>query len=339
MGILGDLWNILFSLETVTGTVRLAVPLLLAALGGVFSERSGVVNIALEGIMLSAAFATVLAIHALTHPAVGPLPAGPYADDPALRALAPWVGVLAGVGVGVLTALVHAVVTVTAKADQIVSGVGINLLAVGSTQFLCFKFFASTSNSPVVESIHPWRLGTLGESAVGKLFLGYSPLVYVAVLVLAAAHGVLFHTTFGLRLRAVGEHPRAAATLGVSVAGKRYAGVVVSGALAGLGGAYLANDVAQFTQNMTAARGYIALAAMILGKWTPFGSLGACLLFAFAQKFQFALRGARSPALQSIPAQFTDMIPYLLTILVLAGLVGRAKAPAAVGKPYEEAEA
>ncbi|MBI5367051.1 MAG: ABC transporter permease [Planctomycetes bacterium] len=316
--------------------VRLSIPLLLAALGGLFSERSGVVNIALEGIMLNGAFATVAVTHALTHPAVGALPAGPWAGDAALAPLAPWVGVAAGILAGVLTALVHALVTVTAKADQIVSGVGINLLAVGTTQFLCFRLFQSTSNSPTVPSIGPLDLGPIQDGAWGRLLLGYSPLAYLAFGVLLAAHLVLFHTTFGLRLRAVGEHPRAADTLGVSVAGFRYAGVLISGGLAGLAGAYLASDVAQFTQNMTAGKGYIALAAMILGKWTPFGALGACFLFAFAQKFQFALRGAPSPSLQAIPSQFTDMIPYLLTILVLAGLVGRAKAPAALGKPYEE---
>ncbi|MBI3273196.1 MAG: ABC transporter permease [Planctomycetes bacterium] len=338
MNLLADLWHILWSVETLTGTIRLSIPLLLAALGGVFSERSGVVNIALEGIMLNAAFATVLATHALTHPAVGEVPGGPFAD-PDLLVFGMWSGVAAGMAAGVLTALIHAVVTVTAKADQIVSGVGVNLLAIGSTQFLCFKFFGSTSNSPTIPAIRPWDLGDFGQSFLGQVLFGYSPLVYLAFGVLALAHVVLFRTTFGLRLQAVGEHPRAADTLGVSVGRMRYAGVLLSGALAGLGGAYLTSDVAQFTQNMTAGRGYIALAAMILGKWTPGGALGACLLFAFAQKFQFALRGAPSPLLQSIPSQFTDMIPYLLTILVLAGLVGRARAPAALGKPYEASEA
>ncbi len=302
-GLLEELIQILGRWDVLSGTFRLAVPLVLAALGGLFSERAGVINIALEGIMLNAAFAAVTAVH--------------YSGSP-------WLGVVVGIGAGVLTAFVHGLVTITGKADQIISGVGINLTAVGLTQFLCSVIFQSSSNSPMVPTLTP--------------IFGFSPLAFVTILLVAAGHVLLYRTPFGLRLRAVGEHPQAADTLGVRVQAMRYAGVLLSGALAGLGGVYLAMDSAQFVQNMTAGRGYIALAAMIFGKWTPVGALFACLLFGLTMKLQFTLKAATSDVIRKIPSQFWEALPYAVTIVVLAGFVGKAVPPAAVGRPYEKTE-
>ena len=288
----------------------MATPLILAALGGMFSERSGVVNIALEGILLTGAFASVVATW--------------YTGDP-------WAGALAGVLAGMLVALLHAVVTVTFKADQIVSGVAINLLAAGATQFLMWIIWDSSSNSPSVAGMAHWMLPeSWGVSArVFNTVLGhYSPLVYVTLLTIAAAHVVLWRTRFGLRLRATGEHPEAVDTLGVHVRRMRYSGVLLSGALAGLGGAFLALNTHQFVKNMSAGRGYIALAAMIFGRWNPVGAAAACLLFGYAEAVQMGLQG------QHVPSQFVQMIPYALTMVALVGVMGRARPPAQLGKPY-----
>ncbi len=319
MEFFAELSAVLFRPDTLSGTVRLAIPLLLAALGGVFSERAGVVNIALEGTMLNGAFAAITATH--------------YTGNP-------WLGVLAGIAAGVATAALHAAVTVWAKADQIISGVGINLTAVGLTQFLCSVIFHSSSNSPMVATISPfWKADPEHPSALGTIFLSYSPIAYLALALVAVSHVVLYRTAFGLRLRAVGENPQAADTLGIHVPAMRWSGVLIGGALAGLGGVYLAVDSAQFVQNMTAGRGYIALAAMIFGKWTPVGALAACLLFGFAMKMQFSLMGAaNAPSLKEIPSQFWEALPYVVTIVVLAGFVGKAVPPAAIGRPYEKTE-
>ncbi len=288
----------------------MATPLILASLGGLFSERSGVVNIALEGILLTGAFASILATY--------------YTGDP-------WVGVVAGVFAGILVSLIHAAVAVIFKADQIVSGVAINLLAAGATQFLTWITWGSSSNSPTVEGMAHWSLPEAwGPVARGiNVIIGhYPPLVYVALVAVAVAHVVLWHTPFGLRLRATGEHPAAVDALGVSVKKMRFAGVLLSGALAGLGGAFLALNTHQFVKNMSAGRGYIALAAMIFGKWNPVGAAAACLLFGYAEAVQMGLQG------QQVPSQFVQMIPYILTMIALVGVIGRARPPAALGKPY-----
>lgn len=318
MDLAADLMGLVCRADTVAGTFRLAVPLVLAALGGLFSERSGVVNIALEGIMLHGAFSAVAVTHVTG---------------------SPWLGVVAGVAAGVLTGCVHAYVTITAGADQIISGVGINLTAIGLTQFLCSVVFESASNSPTIPTLRPWFGADGVEASPGMaLWSGTSPLAFVAVALVFVSHVVLYRTPFGLRLRAVGEHPTAADTMGIPVGRTRYLGVMISGGLAGLGGVYLAMDAAGFVQNMTAGRGYIALAALIFGKWTPFGACGACLLFGLAMKLQFVLKGAPSQALKMIPSQFWESLPYLATIVVLAGFVGRAAPPAALGRPYEKTE-
>jgi len=298
----------MISLELIAASIRMATPLTLASLGGVFSERSGVVNIALEGMLLNGAFAAVVATH--------------YSGNP-------WVGVLAAVLVGLLTALIHAVVTITFQADHIVSGVAVNLLALGATQFTCWVIYGNSGNSERVIGLSAWRIPLIdGLPILGQILSGHSPLVYLTIALVLLAHFLLFKTVFGLRLRSVGEHPLAADTMGVKVAAKRYSGVLISGVLAGLGGAFLSLNTHYFVKNMSAGRGFIALAAMIFGKWTPFGAAGACLLFGFLEALQMSLQGG------GIPTQFIQMIPYLATIGILVSAVGRATPPAAVGKPY-----
>ena len=300
----------MFELAVFDAALRMATPLILTALGGLFSERSGVINIALEGILLTGAFASVLATY--------------YTGDP-------WAGALAGVLAGMLVSLLHAVVSIVFRADQIVSGVAINLLAAGATQFLTWIIWGSSANSPAVAGMAHWRL----PEAWGPLARGlnavighYPPLVYVALAGVFVAHVTLWRTPFGLRLRATGEHPEAVDTLGVNVHRMRFSGVLLSGALAGLGGAFLALNTHQFVKNMSAGRGFIALAAMIFGKWNPVGALGACLLFGYAEAVQMGLQG------RQVPTQFVQMIPYVLTMVALVGVIGRARPPAAIGKPY-----
>ncbi len=300
----------MFDVAVFDAALRMATPLILAALGGMFSERSGVVNIALEGILLTGAFASVVATW--------------YTGDP-------WAGAFAGVLAGMLVALLHAVVTVTFKADQIVSGVAINLLAAGATQFLMWIIWDSSSNSPSIVGMSNWMLPESwgGFARVFNAVLGhYPPLVYVTLVIIAVAHVVLWRTRFGLRLRATGEHPEAVDTLGVHVRRMRYSGVLLSGALAGLGGAFLALNTHQFVKNMSAGRGYIALAAMIFGRWNPVGAAAACILFGYAEAVQMGLQG------QHVPSQFVQMIPYALTMVALVGVMGRARPPAQLGKPY-----
>lgn len=295
-------------LQIISASIRMATPLILAALGGVFSERSGVVNIALEGILLNGAFAAVVATHFTG---------------------SPWVGVLAAVVVGILTALIHAVVTITFKADHIVSGVAVNLLALGATQFACWVVYGNSGNSERVVGLPVWQIPLVSRVPVlGQMLSGHSPLVYLAIMVVLLAHFLLFKTVFGLRLRSVGEYPLAADTMGIRVGRMRYCGVLISGVLAGLGGAFLSLNTHYFVKNMSGGRGFIALAAMIFGKWTPFGAAGACLLFGFLEALQMFLQGG------GVPTQFIQMIPYLATMVVLASAVGRATPPAAVGRPY-----
>ncbi len=300
----------MFDLTVFDSAVRMATPLILAALGGLFSERSGVVNIALEGIMLTGAFASILVTY--------------YTGDP-------WAGAAAGALAGILVSAIHAAVSITFKANQIVSGVAINLLAMGATQFLTWIIWGSSANSPPVVGMAHWSLPeTWGPAAAAltRVIGHYPPLVYITLAGVGLSHLVLWRTPFGLRLRSVGEHPEAADTLGINVARMRYAGVFLSGALAGLGGAFLALNTHQFVKNMSAGRGFIALAAMIFAKWNPVGALGACLLFGYAEAVQMGLQG------RGIPTQFVQMIPYVLTMVALVGVIGRARPPAASGKPY-----
>jgi general nucleoside transport system permease protein len=286
-----------FLLDFLAKGLETGAPIALAALGAVFSERGGVVNIALEGIMLTSAFAIVwggLAFHGIA------------------------AGLLLAVVAGVLIALVHAVVTITYKVDQIVSGVAINILAQGITRFLSQKVFAQETQS----ALNPYSFPQL---------LGINSFAFVLIPLTALAWFVLYKTVFGLRLRTAGENPAAADTLGLDVAGLRYAGVLVSGALCGLSAAVLYPS--QWVSGMTGGRGFIALAAMIFGRWHPVGAVLAALLFGYADAFRIMF-GAQI----SIPSQFVQMFPYVLAIVVLAGMAGRSRAPAADGIPYDKGE-
>jgi ABC-type uncharacterized transport system permease subunit len=280
-------------------TVRIAIPYLFAASGGALAERAGIVSLSLEGYMLGGAFGAVI---------------GAYYTGSA------WLGLLTGVLAGVILAGIHAICTLRFKADQVVSGVAINLFTVGVTRFLLQLAFDSSSNSPRVA-------GFGGEDVAGALALASNPLVWLGMAAMPVLAFVIQRTTFGLRVRAVGEHPVAATTLGVPVQRVRYVAVLMSGALAALGGTYLALDQHQFTDSMTAGRGFIALAAVIFGRWIPARAGIACLLFAAAETLQIRLQGA-----ELIPSQFVAMIPYVLTIVAVAGVVGRSVPPAALGR-------
>lgn len=281
-------------------TLRIAVPYLFAAMGGVISERAGMIALALEGYMLTGAFCAALGSY--------------YSGDA-------WGGVLAGVAGGTVMALLYAVAAVRFRADQVVIGIAINLMAIGATRFFLRLAFDSAANSPRVAGFGEHQSGT------GFTALISNPLVWLAVLSTAIVSWLLYRTAFGLRVRAVGEHPAAAVTVGVSVDRIRYAAAALSGALAGLGGVYLALDQHKFGAEMTAGRGFIALAATIFGRWEPVRVAIACLFFAAAETLQIQLQGQ-----ELIPSQFIEMIPYVLTIIALAGVVGRVRQPAALGK-------
>jgi simple sugar transport system permease protein len=281
-------------------TLRIAVPYLLASAGGVMSERAGLIGLTLEGYMLGGAFCAAL---------------GAYFGG------SPWIGVLAAVVGGAALAWLYAVSSIRYKADQVVVGIAINLLAIGLTRFFLRLVFDSSSNSPRVSGFD------VRGSGAGFAALVQNPLIWIGLAIIPITAWVLYRTPFGLRVRAVGEHPAAAASVGVPVKRVRYLAVLLSGVFAGLGGAYLALDQHQFTDNMTAGRGFIALAATIFGRWDPVRAGLACLLFAAAETLQIRLQGSNA-----IPSQFVEMIPYLLTIIALAGVVGRAVAPAALGK-------
>ncbi len=304
--------SVAVALAFLVQVVRVSVPYVLAAQGGVFSERGGVVNIALEGIMLGGAFGTVLTTY-VTGSAV--------------------LGVLGGVACGMALAALLALVTLRFGADQIVAGVAINLLVVGVTKFLLKSVWGSSSNSVRVPAVEPFVPGSEGVGAL--LGLVTHPLVLATAFVVIGAHIVLFTTRFGLRLRACGEHPLAAQSLGVAVLRQRAYGVLVSGALAGLAGVWLATEQHQFTDGMTNGRGYIALAALIVGGWRPLAVLGAALLFGLAESLQMSLQGLET----GVPSQFLQMLPYGLTLVVVVGFRGRARPPAASGKPFEAGDA
>ncbi|MFC0188833.1 ABC transporter permease [Fictibacillus aquaticus] len=300
-----------------------AAPLIFTALGGVFSERSGVVNIGLEGLMLFGAFTGAVFTY--------------YGEQWGLGAASPWVSFLFAMAAGALLSLIHAVASISLKADQVVSGVALNFLAAGMAIFLTKKIFDAGQTPVISERISKGDIPFLSEiPLIGKLFFSnaYST-SFVAVFAAFAVWFVLYKTPFGLRLRAVGEHPMAADTMGVNVVKMRYTAVLLSGVFAGLGGAvYAASISGNFTHSTIVGQGFMALAAMIFGKWHPLGALGAALFFGLAQSL--SITGQQIPGLQDIPHVYLLILPYVLTILALAGLVGRADAPKAIGQHYEK---
>ena len=360
----------LFNISLLFSTLRLATPLVLAAIGGLYSERSGVINIALEGLMLAGAFT---------------------AASVTFYASSPLIGLGAAIVAGVAVAVIIALACIRFKADQVVTGTGINIMFLGLPAVLSGALFLSSGSTPQIPKEHllpnlhrfvpfmpPWRI-----------FTDVSIITFIALLVVLITAYVLYRTPFGLRLRAVGENPEAADAAGVSVNKIRYIGVILSGALAGIGGAYLSiGQSSLFTRNMTAGRGFIALAALIFGKWRPVQTMLACLLFGFADALTIQLQGvpvsvivlragifvfsfiifwfivqlfvkqrwiaailsvalgiaisvfarylSRGVNMVEIPVQFIQMIPYVVTIIVLAGFIGQSRAPKAIGIPYEK---
>jgi simple sugar transport system permease protein len=291
----------LFTVSLISSTIRLSTPLILAALGGLFSERSGVINIALEGMMLAGAFTAAAVTYATG---------------------SPWAGLLAAIAAGMAVALIHAVASIRFRADQVVVGTAINILMIGLPAFLSGAFFLSSGSTPQVP------IEQLIPTAPIVMAFGFVPLTWY----------VLYRTPFGLRLRAVGENPEAADAAGVNVATIRYSGVLLSGALAAMGGAYLSiGQSSLFTRNMTSGRGFIALAALIFGKWRPVQTLFACLFFGLTEAVTIQMQGAvKLPSGEDIPVQFIQMVPYVLTMVVLAGFIGQSRPPGALGRPYEK---
>jgi ABC-type uncharacterized transport system permease subunit len=293
---MGEFFGI-FGLPLLWATIRKSVPLIFASTGGFFSERAGVINIGLEGMMLFGAFSGAI-ISVSTHN--------------------PWLGVLGAGVVGGMVGYLHAVATVSLRANQIISGVAINMLGVGGTVFLSQVFMGGERS---------FSLSPADRLPVWGAFI---PLVYLSFAVVGLAFVFSYFTVPGLRMRSVGEHPRAADTQGIDVNRTRIMAVIMSGVCAGLGGAYLPFFSGSFAKNMTSGQGFIALAALIFGKWNPLGAMAASLLFGFADALQESLQGTGG-----LPPQVFQAIPYVLTIVALAGVIGRSIPPAAVGKHYE----
>lgn len=289
--------------------LRMATPLIFASLGGVFSERAGIVNIALEGMMLTGAFSGVLATFITGNP---------------------WIGVLISILVGGLLGLLHAVLTIKFAGNQIVSGTGINIFALGFTAYMSQIFWGSRGASQNVHGLGSISIPLLKDMPViGEILGNQNPLVYIALIVVVLSHIILSKTPIGLRIKAVGEHPAAADTSGINVYKTKYLCVVISGMLAGVGGSFLSlGHLSLFALGMTGGRGFIALAAMILGGWASFGALGASLLFGFADALQMRLQ-----ATGILPSQIILTVPYILTVIVLAGFV-RKRTPPSDYKPY-----
>lgn len=306
-------------------TLRVAAPLVLAALGGLFAERSGVVDIGLEGKMLAAAFAAAAAA-AVTGSA--------------------WIGLLAAIAASVLLALLHGYACITHAGNQVVSGMALNIVVAGLTVVIGGAWFQRGGQTPQLTGdarFAPIDLPFAGAlenvpiigSLYSEIISGHNILVYIAAAAVPLVGWLVYRTRFGLRLRAVGENPAAVDTAGISVSALRYQALMIGGVLCGLSGAYLSiAHNAAFIRDMSAGKGYLALAALIFGKWRPVPTLIACLLFAFADAIQVRLQGTALPLIGVIPVQFIQVLPYVLTVLLLAGFVGRAVAPKAIGIPY-----
>jgi simple sugar transport system permease protein len=300
-------WSALFA-----SMLRFATPLIFGALGGMFSERSGVVNVGLEGMMLMGAFFGIMGADKLDS----------------------WfLGLLVGIASGGAMALLHAIWSVHLRADQIISGFAINFLALGLTGYLFIDIYGQEGTPTDIPSIPNVRLSFLdGVPFFGDIFGNLNLMIWIALILIPLSWFVLFKTPLGLRIRAVGEHPRAADTVGIDVYRIRYGAVIASGMLAAAGGAYLSiGFVNSFNENMTAGRGFIALAAVIFGNWRPFGAAAACLLFGFSSAL-----AQRLPEYSDSAAVLFQALPYVLTLIAVAGVIGRSIPPAAVGRPYKK---
>ena len=306
-------------------TVRLAVPLILACLAGLYSERAGIVDIGLEGKLLAGAFAAA-AMAAVSGSA--------------------WLGLLAGIGAALLFSGIHGLASINFKGNQTISGVALNFLAAGLTTFLGQSWFKRGGYTPQLsgdQRFNPITLPFANElrevPVIGQIYWelisGHNIITYFAFIAVPVTAWVLFRTRFGLRLRAVGENPKAIDTAGISVTRLRYQALVITAVLVGIGGAYLSiAQSAGFNNNMSAGRGYIALAALIFAKWRPGPALLVCLMFGFLDAVQFRIQGQVFPIIGEVPVQAIQALPYILTVILLAGFIGRAVAPKASGIPY-----
>jgi ABC-type uncharacterized transport system permease subunit len=346
LGIAFQFVEYMIRVMTINGAVilALAAPIALGALCGFMNERSGIVNIGIEGMMIAAAFAGWFVASAV----VQLFPEQPKADwlfgaTPALL-----VGLVAAVITGMLVSLVHAWLSITVKADQIISGVVINIVALGVTGYLIIILSASSPPSAgrFTPYVPPEALTDL--PFVGwlfNMFLNQGPITMIVIVLAVVMNILLFRSRWGLRTRSVGEHPKAAETVGIDVIKLRYRNVILGGIFAGLAGAWFTLDFGtSFQAGMTNGRGFIALAALIFGRWIPMGAFGAALLFAAASSLSISIRtipptGDLGNILTAIPDQFWSALPYIVTIIILAGVVGRSVGPAAVGKPYERESA
>ncbi len=318
-----DAFNII--VQTLDSTIRLSVPLLLACLAGLYSERSGVFDIGLEGKMLAGAFAGAAAA-SVFHSA--------------------WMGLLVGILVSIAMSLVHGFASITHRGNQIVSGFAINFIAAGSTIILGQAWFQQGGRTPALAPserfeaiIFPGAQAMRDVPIIGPIYAGlisgHSLLVYVAFLAVPFTWWVLFRTRFGLRLRAVGENPAAVDTAGISVEWLRYRAVICTGILTGIAGCYLSMvQNAGFVKDMTAGKGFIALAALIFAKWKPVNAMFTCLLFGFLDAFAIRMQGSPLPLIGNVPVQVFQALPYVLTVVLLAGFIGKAIPPKAGGVPY-----
>lgn len=315
----------LLALSTLAATIRMATPLIFCAMAGIFSERSGVIDIGLEGKMLAAAFAAAVV---------------------AAETGSPFVALGAAILVAVLLSLVHGYACITHRGDQVVSGVAINIVAAGLTVVLGHAWFGRGGNTPDLtpdQRLMPIKLpgadALLSVPFVGPIYYhilsGHSLLTYLAIAIVPLVWFALYRTRFGLRLRAAGEAPAVVDTAGIPVLRLRYMAVMIAGLLCGIAGTFLSISMnATFQKEMTAGRGFIALAAMIFGKWRPWPAFFACLLFGFLDAIAIRLQGVAIPGVGQVPVPLIQALPYLFTVVLLAGFIGKAVAPKALGYPY-----
>jgi simple sugar transport system permease protein len=299
----------------VEATIRMSIPILLASLGGMFTARAGIINFALEGIMLNGAFMAAY---------------GSYITG------SPWLGVLFGMVGGLVAALILGFTSITAKVNQVVAGTGINILFQGLTSYLLGVIFGIGSAPSNVPSFKALPIPILRNiPIIGKILFNQLPIVYIAIILVPICWYAIYKTPFGLKLRAVGEHPKAADSVGINVTRIKWTAIIISGILGGFGGAFLSiGQLSVFMEKMTAGRGYVAWAAVTVGKWNPLGIFGASVLFGGADALQLRLQTMGI----NVPYQLFMMLPYVLTMQALAGVVGRTVGPASMGKPYYKEE-